>query len=69
MHVEIKGATVLLSGGCDFVTLQTDLPCPFVKDFMPSLPTLSLRFETTYDLGIEYCRRVFGLDPKVINVR
>lgn len=67
--IRILEARVLLTNGTDLVTLRTELPCPFTKEGLPSQPPLDLRFDATYDTGIEYCRNVLGLDPKVVNTR
>lgn len=66
---EIKEAMVILSSACDKVYLETDLPCPFVKNFLPKQPPLTIQFDTTYDTGVQYVRDNFGLDPEVINTR
>jgi len=62
-------ATVLLSTAADKVFLETDLPCPYVQAFLPSQPPLTMNFDATYDTGIDYVRKHFNLEPKVINTR
>lgn len=66
--LNILKATVLLTNGTDKVDLLTDMPCPFVKEAVPSQPPLSVSFDVTCDKGIEYCRSL-GLEPKVIDAR
>ncbi len=67
--MKITKATILLTGGPDKIIFGTDLPCPFVPEYLPTQPSLELEFQTTYDAGIEYCKKHFGIDPEVINVR
>jgi hypothetical protein len=65
----IDSAMVLLTDGPDKIFLQTDFPCPYVKDFMPEQTPLSISFETTYDKGVEYIRANFNIEPKVTDCR
>ena len=62
-------AKVWITDGGDRVFLKTKLPCPFSKEFLPSQPPLEVSFETTYNMGIEYVRKNFNVEPKIINVR
>lgn len=62
-------ATVLLTSGPDKVILETGLPCPFVKEFMPSQQPLSFTFDATYDTGAEYVKDNFDIKPEIINTR
>jgi len=64
----ITGATVLVTNGVDKVSLHTDLPCQFVPEFLPTQPPLSLDFETTQGMGVEYCLTHFDIEPEVIDV-
>lgn len=65
----IKSITVLLSHGADKVFIKTDFPCPYVLAYSPEQTPLQLDFEASYDTGVEYVRRVFGVEPEIINVR
>jgi hypothetical protein len=67
--MEIKSITVLLTHGTDRVFVKTSLPCPFVLKYSPEQPPLQLDFDATYDTGIAYVRKVFGIEPEVINGR
>lgn len=67
--MKINKALVLLSSVCDKVILETELPCPYVQAFLPSQPPLSVSFDATYDTGIDYVRKHFGIEPEVINTR
>jgi hypothetical protein len=67
--MEIKSITVLLTHGTDRVFVKTELPCPWVRAFLPEQPPLQLDFDATHDTGIEYVRKVFGVEPEVINGR
>lgn len=67
--MKIKSITVLLTLGADRIFVKTDLPCPYVTAYAPEQTPLQLDFEATYNTGIEYVRRVFGIEPEVINGR
>lgn len=67
--MNIKKAEVLLTRGSDKVQLHTDLPCPFVKEALPSQQPLVISFDATYNTGVQYCKDNFGIDPEVIDVR
>lgn len=69
MNISIKKVMVLLSSSADKVILETELPCPYAKAYLPGQPPLDLKFETSYDTGIQYVRDNFGLEPDVVNVR
>ena len=69
MDIKVAEAKVLLTDGQDIVSLKTDLPCPYVKTFLPTQPLLELEFKATFDTGIEYCQKHFGIDPKVVDIR
>jgi hypothetical protein len=62
----IKEALVILTNGTDKIFLKTDFPCPFVKEFMPAQYPLTIQFDATYDTGVEYVKKNFGIDPEVI---
>lgn len=59
----------MLTRMTDEVFLRTDFPCPFVPGAIPSQPPLDLHFKATYDTGVEYVRKNFGLEPEIINSR
>jgi hypothetical protein len=67
--MKITKAMVLLTSGADKIMLETDYPCPFVKEFLPSQQPLSFTFDATYDTGAEYVKDNFGITPEVINTR
>jgi hypothetical protein len=67
--MEIKSITVLLTHGTDKVFIKTELPCPYVLAYSPEQTPLQLDFEATYDTGADYVRRVFGIEPEIINGR
>jgi hypothetical protein len=69
MDINISKITVQLTNATDKVYVKTDLPCPFVKDAIPSQPPLDFYFDTTRDTGIEYVKKVFGIEPEIINSR
>lgn len=69
MDIKFKKVVVLLTDAADKVLLQTDMPCPFVPEFIPSQPPLDLEFQATRDTGIEYCRKHLGVEPEVVNIR
>ena len=65
--VLIVGAEVILTRGRDAISLKTKLPGPVAG--LCESSRLWLEFKATKDTGIEYCRTVLRIDPKVINVR
>jgi hypothetical protein len=67
MKIEIVRATVVLSEGADQVCLWTELPAPFPPNV--DKEPLSLNFKTTKDWGVEYVKKHFGIEPKVIDLR
>jgi hypothetical protein len=68
--MKILSAKVLLcSHTMDIVVLNTDSPCPIVPECLPSQPSLDLMFHATYDTGVDYVRRIFQIEPEVINQR
>lgn len=67
--LEVKKAMVLLTEGTDRISLYTELPCPYAVAFLPSQQPLTVTFDATYDTGIEYIRKNFGIEPEVTNVR
>jgi hypothetical protein len=69
MEIKIKSATVLLTLGTDKVILNTEMPCPFVKEALPSQPCLTLTFDATYNTGVDYCKNQFNIVPNIIDVR
>jgi len=69
MNIQVTKVTVQLTDATDKVYVRTELPCPFVKGAIPSQPPLDLMFDATYDTGVEYVKKVFGVEPEVINSR
>lgn len=69
MRLVLGKAIVILSSMCDKVYIKTELPCPFVKNFLPSQPPLDIHFDATYDTGVQYVRDNFGIEPEVIDTR
>lgn len=67
--MKIIAATVILTTMMDQVVLYTDLPCPVPPSVLPSQDPLALLFHTTYDTGVDYVRRVFGIEPVVKDLR
>jgi len=67
--MEIKSVTVLLLHGTDRIFVKTELPCPYVLAYLPEQTPLTLFFDATHDTGIAYVRKVFGVEPEVINGR
>ncbi len=69
-YVEITKATVIWQQhGTDLIRIHTTLPCPYPPEHMPTQPPLILSFHTSVDDGVEYCRKHFGIEPKVIDAR
>ena len=69
INISFTKATVLLSEVMDVILLDTDLPCTFVKEFLPSQPNAQFELKATYNTGIQYCRDHLGIEPEVINTR
>ena len=67
--LEIKSALVLKSKtGPDEVFLETNYPCPYVEEFMPSQKNLQITFNCTADTGEQYVLENFNIQPKVVRV-
>lgn len=63
MKIEIKEASVLLTrNGSDLVSLYIDLP----SAIYPYDEGLALDFKAARGTGVEYVRKHFGIEPKVI---
>lgn len=60
-------ATVLLRDATDSIFIEMDCPHPIIP--YQEKENLSLQFEATYDTGIDYVRKHFNLEPKVVNSR
>lgn len=69
LQTHITSAIVLTGRGPDKVSLTTQFPCPFIFAALPSQPALDFMFDATAGTGVEYVRRHFGIEPKVINTR
>jgi hypothetical protein len=69
MDIKIKSISIVLTHGTDRVYVKTDLPCPYSLAGQREQAPLQLDFDATYDTGAEYCRKVFGIEPTVINGR
>ena len=69
IQIKIVGATVYLTNGMDMVSLETEHPCSYCKEYLPSQPLLVLEFKATEGTGIDYCRNHLGIEPKVRNIR
>jgi hypothetical protein len=68
--MQIKQITILLTFATDKVMLKTDLPCPYVPEFMPSQESLIMGFDCTYDTAKAYVAKHFPDIPvEVINLR
>lgn len=68
--ITIKRIRILLRRDfSDIVHLYTDLPCPYVKEFIPSQPPLDLKFECTKDTAEDYVKKHFDADIPVEVVR
>lgn len=69
MNIPIRKIVVMKTRGTDEIFVYTTLPCSFTKEGLPEQPDLELKFYATYDTGVDYVRRVFGMEPEVIDVR
>ncbi len=61
----IKIQVLIQKHFADRVTIYTSLPSP-----MPNagcVDNLSLTFDVEKDHGVEYVKKIFGVNPKVIN--
>lgn len=67
--MNIIKATVILNNAADKCNIQTDLPCPFTSDYIPCQHPLVLSFDATHDMGADYIRTNFKIEPTVINTR
>lgn len=69
MKIQVLHATILLTDGADKISLKTEFPCPFVSEYLPSQPPLSLDFEATQDTGADYVRNTFNIEPEIVDIR
>jgi hypothetical protein len=67
--IVVKSAVVHITNGPDKVSLETELPCPYCEEYLPSQPALELTFDATFDTGVDYCRRFLGIEPEVVDLR
>lgn len=65
--MKIIKATVLLRDCTDSIFIEMDAPSPIVP--YQEKENLSLNFEATYDTGIDYVRKHFNFEPRVVNSR
>lgn len=65
MEIKVLKATIILTDCSDRIILETKLPCPYIKEYLPSQPNLSLEFKATYDTGIDYVKNNFGNDFEI----
>lgn len=63
-RLNIVKITVMLTNDDDEVFLYTDKPCSFFGE-----ENLAIKFSTKKNCGVEYCRKNFNIDPKVIEIR
>ena len=64
--IEVTEATGILTLGTDKVFLKVE---DFPSAAWPFEDVLSLEFEAAKGSGVEYCRKHFGIEPKVVNSR
>lgn len=64
-----KITVYLVDSKPDKITISTDLPCPYNKEYLPSQPNLDLEFDASYDTGADYVRKVFKVEPEIKNFR
>lgn len=69
LNLKIESVTVYLTAGADKIFVKTNLPCPFCEKADPSRAPLELDFQATFDTGVDYCQKVFGITPKVFDIR
>ena len=68
LMLEVSEAKVLTrDGSTDLIYLVTDKPYPFKAFDTANQQRLEVRIETPMGYGVEYCRQVFGVNPKVID--
>jgi hypothetical protein len=57
---------VLLTDGADSISVHIDSPSPMPK---VSKDKLSMDFRAEANTGVDYVKRVFGIEPEVIDIR
>lgn len=63
--LEIEKVTVLLTDGADKICILTKLPTTFPVTGDPTWIDVSCK----HDYGIEWCRKVLGIEPEVVSSR
>jgi hypothetical protein len=63
----LSASVVIQSGHGDNISLTTDLPSPFSCDEGTDTP-LYLSFDCSRNKGIEYVKKHFDIEPKIITV-
>ena len=64
MKIEITEVTVLTGHGADHIMCQTDLP----EATWPYEGKMCMDFTAAAGRGVEYVRKHFGVEPKIINI-
>lgn len=65
LNLNVKSITVLLTDGTDIITLHLDAESAFPE--MKYNPTMKMEARQGY--GVEYCKKIFNIEPEVKNVR
>ena len=63
----LSASVVIQSGHGDTISLTTDLPSPYSCDEGTDTP-LYLTFQSAKNHGVEYVRKHFDIEPKIITV-
>ena len=69
LNLKIESVAVYLTAGADKIVVKTNLPCPYGKKYDQAQNALELDFQASYNTGYEYCKRVFGVTPRLFNIR
>lgn len=65
LKLKIEKCSVMCTeNGTDIISIYPDIDAPFPG--LPSPAVFEMRVKRGY--GVEYCKKVLGLEPKVINL-
>lgn len=65
LNFKIKRVTVLLTNSTDIINIYPYLESPFQETKYDA----TFKMEAKHNYGVEYCQKVLGVDPEVIDAR
>ena len=68
LTLPVRKIVVMLTDGTDDITIYTEFPSSYTKEFGGDQP-LTINFKATKDTGENYVKTVFGLTPEILDTR